>query len=45
VLGFLHRDNVINYWLGRLTWWTRARREERERRREEELEERRLDQI
>lgn len=45
VLRFLDRDNVINYWLGRLTWWTRSRREERERRREEELEERRLDQI
>ncbi len=45
VLRFLSRDNVINYWLGRMTWWMKLRREEQDLRRAEELEERRLDRI
>ncbi len=42
VLPFLGRDNILNVWLGKLTWRVRSRREEERLRREEEREEREL---
>ena len=43
VLGFLSRDNVLNYWLGHFTWRLRTHREVSRLRLEEKREERELD--